>query len=214
MDGVAGQQGQSATEGRIWERTRRRVREEIVDVALALFLDQGFEETTVDQVVAAVGISRRSFFRYFGTKEDIVLGDLAEQGPVILEALRRRPDDEPVWEALRHAFAVLATRTTPERGLAIARLVTTSPGLRAAHLEKHLRWQEQLAPEVERRVADSDDPPGLRGQAIVGTTLACIDAATTVWLEQDGKGGIEEFERLCVRALAAVHQASGPAAAS
>ena len=65
----------------MWERTRRRVREEVVDVALGLFLEQGFEDTTVDQVVTAAGISKRSFFRYFGTKGDIVFGDLAEQGP-------------------------------------------------------------------------------------------------------------------------------------
>ncbi|WP_249227591.1 TetR/AcrR family transcriptional regulator [Kutzneria sp. CA-103260] len=191
-------------QSRLWDRTRRRVQEEVVDAALALFLSQGFEETTVDQVVAAAGISRRSFFRYFGTKEDIVFGDLAEQGPVILDALRARSDDEPVWDALRHAFTVLSASTAPERGLAIGRLVAASPALRAAHLEKHLRWQDQLAPEVERRLGSGDDPPGLRGQAIVATALACLDAATAVWVDRGGEGGTAELERLCDRALAAV----------
>jgi AcrR family transcriptional regulator len=196
-------QGASAPAG-MWERTRQRVRAEITDVALALFLEQGFEETTVDQVVTAAGISRRSFFRYFGTKEDIVFGDLAEQGPVLLEALRARPDDEPIWEALRQAFTVLNTPAAPKHGITVAGLVAASPALRVAHLEKHLRWQEHLAPEVERRLGASDDPPGLRGQAIVATALACIDAATAAWLAADGRGGIEEFDRLCMRALAAV----------
>ncbi|CRK61691.1 Transcriptional regulator, TetR family [Alloactinosynnema sp. L-07] len=190
--------------GRLWDRTRMRVREEVVDAALALFVDHGFEETTVDQVVATAGISRRSFFRYFGTKEDIVFGDLAEQGPVILDALRARPDDEPIWDALQHAFTALSARITPERGLAIARLVAASPALRAAHLDKHLRWQEHLAPEVERRIGPATDPPGLRGQAIVATALACLDAATTIWVAGGGDGGIEELQRLCDRALAAV----------
>ncbi|WP_409461919.1 TetR/AcrR family transcriptional regulator [Amycolatopsis sp. GA6-003] len=194
----------AADEGPMWERTRRRVREEVMDVALGLFLEQGFEDTTVDQVVTAAGISKRSFFRYFGTKEDIVFGDLAEQGPVLLEALRARPDDEPIWEALRHAFGVLGTQADPQRGLTIARLVTASPSLRAAHLEKHLRWQEQLAPEVERRLGDSADPPGLRGQAIVATALACLDAATAIWLQHGGKGGLDELNSLTDRALAAV----------
>lgn len=188
---------------RLWDRTRRRVQEEVVDAALALFLEHGFEETTVDQVVAAAGISRRSFFRYFGTKEDIVFGDLAEQGPVILEALRERPDDEPIWDALGHAFSVLSTRMSPERGVAIGRLVTTSPALRAAHLEKHLRWQQVLAPEVERRVGIGDAPPGLVGEAIVATVLACLDAATTAWLDQDGDD-LDELRRLTNLALAAV----------
>lgn len=194
----------AAAQGPMWERTRRRVREDVVDVALGLFLEQGFEDTTVDQVVTAAGISKRSFFRYFGTKDDIVFGDLAELGPVILEALRARPDEEPIWDALRHAFLVLSAQAEPQRGLMIARLVAASSGLRAAHLEKHLRWQEQLAPEVERRLGDSDDPPGLRGQAIVATALACLDAATAVWLRHGGQGGIEELERLGDRALAAV----------
>lgn len=188
----------------MWERTRRRVREEVLDVALELFLEQGFEETTVDQVVDAAGISKRSFFRYFGTKEDIVFGDLAEQGPVILDALRARPNEEPIWDALRHAFLVLSARAEPQRGMAIARLIATSPSLRAAHLEKHLRWQEQLAPEVERRLGDSDAPPGLRGQVIVATALACLDTATTSWLERGGQGGIEELEQYCDQALAAL----------
>lgn len=188
---------------RLWDRTRRRVQEEVVDAALALFLEHGFEETTVDEVVAAAGISRRSFFRYFGTKEDIVFGDLAEQGPVILEALRERPDDEPIWEALAHAFGVLSTRMSPERGAAIGRLVTTSSALRAAHLEKHLRWQQVLAPEVERRVGTGDAPPGLVGEAIVATALACLDAATTAWLNQGGTD-LGELRRLTELALTAV----------
>lgn len=188
---------------RLWDRTRRRVQEEVVDAALALFLEHGFEETTVDQVVAAAGISRRSFFRYFGTKEDIVFGDLAEQGPVILEALRARPDDEPIWDALRHAFGVLSTLVNPQRGAAIGRLVTSSPALRAAHLEKHLRWQQVLAPEVERRVGTGDAPPGLVGEAIVATALACLDAATTTWLSQGGDD-LGELVRLTDLALAAV----------
>jgi AcrR family transcriptional regulator len=188
---------------RLWDRTRRRVQEEVVDAALALFLEHGFEETTVDQVVAAAGISRRSFFRYFGTKEDIVFGDLAEQGPVILAALRERPDDEPIWDALAHAFSVLSTLVSPERGAIIGKLVGTSSALRAAHLEKHLRWQEVLAPEVERRVGTGDAPPGLVGEAIVATVLACLDAASTAWLRQGGED-LAELERLTLVALAAV----------
>lgn len=188
---------------RLWDRTRRRVQEEVVDAALALFLEHGFDETTVDQVVAAAGISRRSFFRYFGTKEDIVFGDLAEQGPVILEALRERPDDEPIWDALAHAFGVLSTRISPERGAMIGRLVGTSSALRAAHLEKHLRWQKVLAPEVERRVGTGDAPPGMVGEAIVATLLACLDAASTAWLSQGGDD-LDELQRLTELALAAV----------
>src|SRR3712207_3620346 len=73
------------------ERTRRTVQAEIAAAAMRLFLDRGFEATTMEQIAAEVGISRRSLFRYFGTKEDIVLGDHAEQGRVVREALEARP---------------------------------------------------------------------------------------------------------------------------
>ena len=57
------------------DRTRERVRADIAEYAMTLFAEQGFDETTVDQIAEAVGISPRSFFRYFATKEDVVLGD-------------------------------------------------------------------------------------------------------------------------------------------
>ena len=124
---------------------------------------------------------------------------------MILAALRERPDDEPIWDALGHAFSVLSTRMSPERGIAIGRLVVTSPALRAAHLEKHLRWQQVLAPEVERRVGIGDAPPGLVGEAIVATVLACLDAATAAWIDQGGDD-LDELRRLTYVALAAVRQ--------
>ncbi len=96
-----------------------------------------------------------------------------EQGPVILEALRARADEEPIWDALRHAFRALSAQAEPQRGLMIARLVAASPGLRAAHLEKHLRWQEQPAPELERRLGDSDDRPACAARTIYRTAGNC-----------------------------------------
>ncbi|MFX6226362.1 helix-turn-helix domain-containing protein, partial [Acinetobacter baumannii] len=59
-------------EASLWERSRRAAYAEISGIAMRLFLDQGFEQTTIDQIAAAAGISRRSFFRYFGTKEDVL----------------------------------------------------------------------------------------------------------------------------------------------
>ena len=58
------------------DRTRLAVRDQIARAATALFVSQGFDRTTIDEVAAAAGLSRRSFFRYFETKEDVVLSDL------------------------------------------------------------------------------------------------------------------------------------------
>ena len=61
-------------------RVRRAMRAEVAAAALELFITQGFDNTTIDQIAAAAGMSRSSFFRYFPTKEDTVLGDLAGYG--------------------------------------------------------------------------------------------------------------------------------------
>ncbi|GAB2485496.1 hypothetical protein GCM10027063_29230 [Promicromonospora xylanilytica] len=135
------------------QRTRRAVHAEITDTALRLFAEQGFDATTVDQIAKAAGISRRSFFHYFGSKEDVVLGDLEALGRRVRDALEARPATEPAWEALRAALLTLrGPDTDAATELQIAHMYADAPSLRAKHLEKHLRWQELLGPDVERRL--------------------------------------------------------------
>lgn len=178
------------------ERTRKAVHAEITDTALRLFTERGFDNTTVDQIAEAVGISRRSFFHYFGTKEDVVLGDLAALGEVVREALESRPADESAWEAIREAFQSLrGADYSPEAELAVAKMYHDAPSLRARHLEKHLRWQELLAPDIERRlgierVGHRADP---RAKALIAAALACLDTAVDAWRESDGAADLVQL---------------------
>src|SRR6478735_7506224 len=86
------------------DHARGAVRDEVMRQAWLLFSEQGFEATTVDQIAAAAGMSRRTFFRYFAGKDELVLARLVESGENVAEALRGRPADEPVWKSLRRAF--------------------------------------------------------------------------------------------------------------
>ncbi|WP_338781502.1 TetR family transcriptional regulator [Streptomyces sp. DG1A-41] len=171
------------------ERVRATVQAEVVEVAHRLFTEQGFDRTTVDQVAAEVGLSRASLFRYFGTKEDIVLGRLEESGRQIAEALAARPDDEQPWEALRRAFDVLTrmNEAAPEQALSYLRMLQETPSLRARHHEKQLSWQELLVPEIARRLgADPDQAEDIRPSALAAAALACLDAASTAWVACEG----------------------------
>ena len=170
------------------ERTRRAVHAEITATAMRLFAENGFEATTVDQIAREAGISRRSFFHYFGSKEDLVLGDTVAIGERVLGALEARPADESAWTALRAAFLVLRTDDLPNAdGFSLARLYHDAPSLRARHLEKHLRWQELLAPNVQRRLGLPETPhPDPRARALVAAALACLDAAIDAWYESGG----------------------------
>jgi AcrR family transcriptional regulator len=171
------------------ERMRATVRSEVVEVALRLFTEQGFDQTTVDQIAAEAGLSRASLFRYFGTKEDMVLVGLDETGRRIAEALAGRPDDERPWEALRRAFDVLTrmNEAEPERTLVYLRMLQDTPSLRARHFEKQMRWQELLVPEIARRLgARPDEPEDPRPSAVVAAALACLDAASSGWVTCEG----------------------------
>ncbi|MDX3638561.1 TetR family transcriptional regulator [Streptomyces sp. MB09-02B] len=172
------------------ERMRATVQAEVVEVAHRLFTEQGFDRTTVDQIAAEVGLSRASLFRYFGTKEDIVLGRLEETGRRIAEELAARPDDEQPWQALRRAFDALTRineTAPPERVLSYLRMLQQAPSLRARHHEKQLGWQKLLVPEIARRLgADpsrSEDP---RPGALVAAALGCLDVASAAWVACEG----------------------------
>lgn len=172
------------------ERMRATVRAEVVAVALRLFIEQGFDRTTVDQIAEEAGMSRASLFRHFGSKEDIVLVGLEDSGRQIAQALAERPDDERPWQALRRAFDVLVRQNEaePEQALHYLRMLQETPSLRARHFEKQLSWQEMFLPEIARRLgADPGRPEDPRPGALAAAALACLDAAATGWVACAGK---------------------------
>lgn len=176
---------------------------------MRLFLDQGFEQTTIDQIVAAAGISRRSFFRYFGTKEDVVLGDLARQGELVREALERVPATVEPWEALREALhSVNEIDLEEDVALKISRMMYGTPSLRARSIEKHLHWKSLLVPDIRRRLGIADDPvdpADPAAEAIVASAIACLDVAGELWTLGEG---LESLADLYDRAVAAVRAGS------
>lgn len=187
----------------LWERQRSAVREEISRVALALFLSNGFDATTIEQIVTEVGVSRRSFFRYFGTKEDIVLGDLVARGEVVAAAVAARPVGEPPWEALRAGLRTSGEATTPdvELELALGRMLFGTPSLHARLLEKRLRWQAMLIPLITVRLNNENSSAHLHASAIVASALACLDAASEAWTATDGTNQLADLYDQAVAAV-------------
>jgi len=191
----------------LWQRSRQAAYAEITSIAMRLFLDQGFEQTTIDQIAAAAGISRRSFFRYFGTKEDVVLGDLANQGELLRDALEQVPPTAGPWEALRealHAVDALSIESGVTRK--IAKMMYETPSLRSRSIEKHLHWQSLLTPNIRRRLGIAeDDAANPAPDAIVASAIACLDVAGAVWVSDDG---LEDLAALYDRAVSAVRDSA------
>lgn len=178
------------------EVSRQAVRRQIETVAMDLFLEQGFDETTVQQIAAAVGISARSFFRYFPTKEDLVVGDPAEFGVVLRDALEARPADEGAVAAMRGALeAFTAEVDANPAAMGISKVMLGTPSLRAKHIEKQQVWAELLAPDVRRRLAAAGrvEHDELVAEAVIGAALATFHATLGYWAD---RGGVDDLRHL------------------
>ncbi|MEU5382052.1 helix-turn-helix domain-containing protein [Streptomyces sp. NPDC005968] len=181
---------------------RRAVRAEIAAKAMELFLDQGYEETTVNQIAAAVGMSGRSLFRYFESKEDLVIGELIELGSEVAAAFEQRPTDEDPWIALRHAVQVCVdSLEREEAGLRRATMLANTPSLRTAMLDKQLRWQHMLIPHLEGRLPAPGELAALRAGALVSSALSCLDVAATEWTRTRGDRSLKDLVDIAFAAV-------------
>jgi AcrR family transcriptional regulator len=173
----------------LWDRSRQVAVQAILNTAVRLFAEQGYEQTTIAQIAREAGISQRSLFRYFGTKEDLVCGDQDALGELLMQTVERQPPEMSAWDAVRAGFEVLLTANhTPERALELSRLIFETPSLHARYIEKRLRWQTALVPTVQVRLGTASGPgPDVRAKAIIATTFACADTATELWVAHDGQ---------------------------
>ncbi len=170
------------------ERKRRLVRDQLGESALRLVARQGYEETTVDQIVAAAGVSRRTFFRYFKSKEDVVVQSISDLGDAIRAELAARPDGEGAEAAMRAAFAVAAEQLTlePEKALPLTRLLFETPALHRRFLEHQSVLQEELAAELARREGLAADDDDLGPSLVAGVALTAFQVAVAAWTRHDG----------------------------
>ncbi|GAA4085629.1 TetR/AcrR family transcriptional regulator [Streptomyces shaanxiensis] len=186
---------------------RAAVRAQLAEVALELFQREGFEKVTLDDLATAAGVSRSTFLRYFGTKEEAVLAAFDAHGDQAADALRARPADEDDWTALRHALdtVVARYREDPARALATTRLVRDTPALCARQLEKQHGWRPALARALAERAGSSAGSPAAAtlGQTVrAAAALDCLNVAVEHWSASDGRLDLVELLDEAFAALA------------
>ena len=169
--------------------------------ALRLFAEKGYDETTVEEIAFAAAISPRTFFRYFPSKEDVVLWD--EYDPLALDLLAARPDEEPPAQTLvaimREALAGLQRRD-PEGLLVKVRLLTSVPELRARLMEQQATGAQLLAAQQAERRGQALDEIALRvvATALGGAAMVALD----LWQTGDGKTDLVGLVDRAIGALA------------
>jgi AcrR family transcriptional regulator len=175
------------------ERKKQRTREALVDAAFRLFQEKGFEATTVEEIADEVDVSSRTFFRYFASKEDVVLTFQEEQFTTMLESLASRPASEAVMTALRNAgVSVLRACEDgdygfdPERFSCIQELMEDSPAVFGRSLEHGQKKQA----EITRVLADRmglDPDVDLRPHVAAGLANCAFRSAFEVFSSGAGK---------------------------
>ncbi|MFF9126955.1 TetR family transcriptional regulator [Streptomyces sp. NPDC014889] len=168
---------------------RPAMREALVAAAFRLFLERGYEQTTVDDIVALAGVGRRSFFRYFPSKEDVVFPDHERYLADMTAFLAAGGDeDEPVRRACDAARLVLRTYTEdPAFSVQRYRITKRVPGLRAYELSVVWRYERALAGYLRTRFAGRRDGT-LRADVIAAAVVAAHNNALRSWLRSDGRG--------------------------
>jgi AcrR family transcriptional regulator len=187
---------------------RAAVRDELGSIGLRCFLQSGFDAVTFEDLAGRAGVSRSTFLRYFGSKEDVVLHVFDPLGEQMAQALRERPDSEDTWTALRHAVrpAVTLIEENSEVGLARLDLVWSTPALWARLHEKQAAWRGGLAALLVERAASSR-LRRIAVQTLVMAALGCVMVAYDGWVES---GGAERLGDLAEDAFAALAPGSVP----
>lgn len=191
------------------ERQRVQTQRLIQEHAIRLFIERGYDRTTVGDVAAAAGVSPMTLYRHFPTKQDLVLRD--EYDALIAERIAARPDDEPLVLRIGRALtdelsAAIATGAdgTPDTGagreqaangrdllLARLRLVIATPALRARRWDN--RYATQLAIVEALRGAPPDPEFEFRLTVATGACLAAASAALFRWAADNGSGDIVQM---------------------
>ncbi len=161
--------------------------EAIERAAFRLFTEQGFLETTTDQIAAEAGIGRRTLFRYFASKNDIPWGRFDESLGTFRAHLASMPRDLPLAEAI--VQAVVAFNTFPDAALAQHRirmgLILNTPDLQAHATLKHAQWRSAVAEFVAERTGEplTGLGPVSAGHAALGIAMTAYET----WLREPSR---------------------------
>ena len=186
-------------------------RRELELIALRLFTERGFDETTIDHIAAEAGVSRRTFFRYFNSKASVLWSEFDTEVETIRAALRDMPDDMPMMDAIRKAVVAAnhyRAEDVPELRTRM-NLVGSVPDLHASAATHYDAWEQAISEFVATRIDEPAD--SIYPLAVGRATLATCRAAYDRWVAR-ADTDLTVYLNAAITALAAGFQpgALGP----
>lgn len=160
---------------------------------MRLFQEQGYDETTIEQIAAAVDISPSTFFNYFPNKEDVVIYDRYD--PVIFSMIASRPRSESLSASVRHGLDALAGFMQADREIILSRakLALEVPQLRARFWEELEKARLLISAVIADRTSRDPDDFDVRVVSMV-IVVAAVEASTE-WVRRDGRGEMMDLVR-------------------
>ena len=167
------------TEG-LRARARGAVRVQLAELAIELFIKHGYDATTVDDIALAAGVSKRSFFRYFPTKDDVLFHGLDDVVEKLAAEVRSADGDD--WECLRQVLTEWHEQLyVSDR---VLELVESSPALRARMVEKRDGLRRQVSDALRDRPGSTLD--AFTADLLTAAAAAVVDVAAQEWLRAGG----------------------------
>lgn len=182
-------------------RSRELLRRELADRIFDAFAEHGFSEVTVEEAARAAGISRATFFRYFGSKEEVVVAALQRPGDGVADLVRMLPvaPDETAWQLIRRAHEPVAEYAEAHRGRLVdrVRMIGEHASLRMHLASSKAAREEMLSAALAVRMERPED-----ALAVTAAALALVDLTWRTW----AASGSEPFGALLDEAMRAAAQ--------
>jgi AcrR family transcriptional regulator len=169
------------------ERKRQQTRKQLIGAAMRLFEERGYEQTTVVEIAAAAGVSTKTFFNYFASKNEVLFPHLSRRIDAAVAVIERRGPDDQMADVLVLAMQqMLADALTEEidGGLAAVRLpmIMSVPAVQAATLHRYFLAEIQLARALHHAYRDTLDLAA--AAAVIGSVMGAAIAAALVCLQE------------------------------
>ncbi|WP_037088438.1 TetR family transcriptional regulator [Rhizobium sp. CF080] len=179
-----------ATGGRR-EVKRRQTRERIEEAAMSLFLERGFDTTTIEEIAERAEVSKRSFFDYFPSKEEVVFAWQDGFADHLMAAIASRPADEPAVKAVQHGLVSALVSAADERAMALGELIRRTPALKARDQLKYAKLEVKLTEALKAR--SRSDEERLRMRLLAAVVMGALRAGGEIWNEPPPGTSLETF---------------------
>jgi len=165
------------------ERKRRQTRERIENAAMALFLQRGFDATTIEDITEAADVSKRSFFDYFPSKEEVVFAWQDSFADRLMAEIAARPAEESSVEAVEAAITTTVIASVDERGLALGELIRCTPALKARDQLKYAKLEQKLAEALLLRKGN-DSEQRSRMRVLAAIVIGALRVGGELWQQR------------------------------